>query len=358
MRRMPPPPERYVKTAKLAKQGGYGLVEVWHDVLLDRDVAIKWLTSAAGEETLLNEWKFLANAASPFVAEIYDLVFDKDGTLCGIVLEYIDGPDLSAFPTPTTEEEVIGALRVLYQYARGLADLHLMKVIHRDVKPENGVLGSDGRLKIVDFGLSAGGTMDTLRARSTFGYAAPELFRTAPVRVTTAADVYSFGLTAWKVLTGTIPTLGPVGIPDYSAHPLPSIATRLTLSPQVVSAIDGCLIFGESRRLEMEAVSEMFRAELVKGRHQGVVLLSGQPYAINSTSPQRGVDGGHGKIGIRYDDYRFVLNRIEGEVFINNKEAHVGDLLTEGCIIAFGNQARGSARAFAPFRQSSPQVVI
>ena len=145
MRRTPVPPTRYQRTTKAPKAGAYGVVEVWHDQLLDRDVAIKWLASSDGEEQLLNEWKMLATADSSFVAEIYDLIFDRDGTLAGIVMEYIDGVDLSAYPVPKSQDDLVAALRTLYQYAHGLADIHAKDVVHRDVKPDNGMLGADGR---------------------------------------------------------------------------------------------------------------------------------------------------------------------------------------------------------------------
>ena len=190
MTRRPIPPARYKATGRPPSSGGYGFVEIWHDEILDRDVAIKWLASQAGEEQLLNEWQVLANATSRHVVEIYDLVFDHHGALFGIVMEFIAGTTLSNLPVPKNNEQSLGAIRLLYQLASGLADLHSREVVHRDVKPDNAMIEVGGRLKICDFGLSGPPNTMTVSGRATMGYRAPELFF-SPAVITFKCDVYS-----------------------------------------------------------------------------------------------------------------------------------------------------------------------
>src|SRR5437868_1549174 len=137
MRHRPAPAARYKATKRPHSSGAHGIVEVWHDDMLDRDVAIKWLSSTDGEEQLLNEWRMLARATSRHVVEVYDLVFDHHGVLFGIVMEFVDGKTLAAAPPPTTSDETNKMVRLLYQLAVGLQDLHNNDIVHRDIKPEN-----------------------------------------------------------------------------------------------------------------------------------------------------------------------------------------------------------------------------
>lgn len=207
----PMPPARYQKTSQAVSVGGYGAVEVWHDTSLDRDVAIKWVSSPEGEEQLLNEWQVLAKAASRHVVEIYDLVFDDEGRLHGIVMEFVSGHTLADVASPSNEIELGLVLHLLYQLAVGLSDLHKNGIVHRDIKPENVVVGADGYLRVCDFGLSGPPSLETLRSRGTMGYRAPELFR-RPAVLALPSDVYSFGAVCCKVLTGALPNVGPLGM--------------------------------------------------------------------------------------------------------------------------------------------------
>ena len=136
------------------------------------------------------------------------------------------------------------------------------------------------------------------------------------------------------------------------------VRSGVGVSPRVANAIDSCLAFTPVERITMASVVEALAEELVKGAHQGMLILQGAPYQIDAQTIQRGVDGGHGKLTVRYDGYQFAISATEGEVFVNNTTAKVGDALTEGCVIAFGDRSKGAGRAFALFRQSSPQVVI
>lgn len=358
MTRRPPPPARYQATAHPPNPGGYGVVEVWHDEMLDRDVAIKWLVSQEGEEQLLNEWRVLANAVSRHVVEIYDLVFDHHGVLFGIVMEFISGTTLDRLPVPTSKEQSLVAIRLLYQFALGLADLHSREVVHRDIKPDNAMIETGGRLKICDFGLSGPPNTVTLRARGTMGYRAPELFF-SPATVTFKSDVYAFGAVCWKVFTHALPVIGRSGVPEASEFPIASIVTKVPDMPaRLAMVIDSCLARNPSERPDIAAVAVALRNELTRGKHVGSLSLGSGPAVMNAVTNQKRLGTGSNSIQVSYDEYDFRVDTVAGEVYINNSLARSGDLLTEGCLLTFGGSNMGAQRAFAPFRQFSPEVVI
>jgi serine/threonine protein kinase len=137
-------------------RGGMGVVFRAHDQHLDREVAIKVLspgtiTDEAARKRLRKEALTLSKLNHPHIATAHD--FDTQRGVDFLVMEYIPGITLSeklaAGPLP--EKEV---LRMGMQLAEGLAAAHEYGVVHRDLKPGNLRLTSDGRLKILDFGLA------------------------------------------------------------------------------------------------------------------------------------------------------------------------------------------------------------
>jgi serine/threonine-protein kinase len=355
----PAPPARYQKSSKTTLSGGYGLVEIWHDKLLDRDVAIKW-TAPENAKQLLSEVRALSQRPSPYIVEIYDLVLTDSGSLSGIVLEYLTGEGFEKVDL-TPESVRHQAIALLYQMAQGVADLHTAGLVHRDIKPANAVGTEDGRLKLVDFGLSSPGAgAFTVEAKGTLGFAAPELFGTPPIAVTKAMDTYSFGMVCWQKLVGSLPKVGPLGFPNVANYPLPSIGSKLTLPARLSNVIDASLAWSPAYRPSMQSVADVFIAELTFGRHTACVMMAGKPpYAVTTdTKKVSTLTTPHGGLDIGYDGYEFAIRKLHGDVFVNNSPALVGQRLHEGCLLTFGSKALGGSRLFVPFRQSSPEIVF
>ncbi len=146
---------RYVVLETLG-QGGMGIVLAAYDSKLDRRVALKLLRRHASSDPenharLLREAQALAKLSHPGVVSVYDV-----GELRGqvfIAMEYIDGPNLrqwcrDAEPSPAEIIRVFGAA------AKGLRAAHDAGIVHRDFKPDNVLLGSDGGVRVTDFGLA------------------------------------------------------------------------------------------------------------------------------------------------------------------------------------------------------------
>jgi tetratricopeptide (TPR) repeat protein len=150
---------RFVLLDKLG-EGGMGVVYSAYDPKLDRRVALKlWRAGRVpgAQERLMREAQALARLSHPNVVPVHDV-----GVLDGqvfIVMEFVVGATLRAWmeaaPRPFAR-----ILDVYLQAGRGLAAAHAVDLVHRDVKPDNALVGDDGRVRVVDFGLVRGGERD------------------------------------------------------------------------------------------------------------------------------------------------------------------------------------------------------
>jgi serine/threonine protein kinase len=150
--------------------GGSGIVYAAHDPGLDREVAIKLVHRRSAAVGILDEARALASVAHPNVVSIYDV--GRDGDEVFIVMELVRGATLDVWCTGRTRADI---LRVLAEIADGLACIHAAGLCHGDVKPRNVIVGSDGRPRLVDFGLAGARAEPGGQAIGTPGYLAPEL---------------------------------------------------------------------------------------------------------------------------------------------------------------------------------------
>jgi len=134
-------------------EGGMGVVYSAYDPELDRKVAIKLLRTVLGTDTakarLLREAQAMARLAHPHIVAVHEVDIYHDDVF--IVMEFVEGVTLKQWiKSPRSWQEVV---EVMVQAGRGLAAAHAKGLIHRDFKPENVMVGDDGRVRVMDFGL-------------------------------------------------------------------------------------------------------------------------------------------------------------------------------------------------------------
>ncbi len=220
--------------------GGMGVVYAAHDLRLDRRVAIKvhHSTSASRTARMWREARAMARLSHPNVLAIHEVGWH--GRRVFIATELVDGGPLTVWlARPRTNAEV---LELFAQAADGLAAAHAAGLVHRDFKPDNVLVGNDGRVRVADFGLACGGvsvddetepphlmpapTADITKTGAALGtpaYMAPE--QLAGMSVDARADQFSFCVALYEALYGTRPFAG-----------------------QSVSELAGSLAAGEVRR--------------------------------------------------------------------------------------------------------------
>jgi eukaryotic-like serine/threonine-protein kinase len=243
--------------------GGMGEVFRARDTRLNRDVAVKILPEAfARDEERMRRFEQEARAVAalshPNVLSIFD-TGSQNGVFY-LVSELLEGESLRQVlehgPIPSRK-----AVEYARQVADGLAAAHEKKIVHRDLKPENLFLTSDGRVKILDFGLAkmaaqeaaaanADGATATIAAATnpgvvmgTTGYMAPEQVRGQAVDH--RADIFSFGATLYEMLTGRRAFRGDTSIETLNAilkeDPPEIDTTKLRVAPGLDRTVRHCL---------------------------------------------------------------------------------------------------------------------
>ena len=195
-----------------AGAGGMGVVWEAYDPELDRAVAIKLVRAdtTRARERVLAEGQALARLSHPNVVPVFDVGLYEDQVY--LVMELIRGHTLRAHVAEHPRDA--RAIAQIYRQAgEGLAAAHRAGLIHRDFKPDNAIVGRDGRVRILDFGLAhtvdpaVGEAGTEPAAAGTPRYMAPE--QAAGGAITAAADQYAFCVSLREALTGPAAESGP-----------------------------------------------------------------------------------------------------------------------------------------------------
>ncbi len=239
--------------------GGMGQVYRARHQRMDRVVALKVLSpdslsSPDAVERFLREAKAAARVSHPNIVTAHDA--DEARGVHFLVMEYIDGLDLSTLVKRDGPLAIDEVLRAMIEAARGLEHAHQAGIVHRDIKPSNLLRDKSGTVKILDLGLARLETGDAVddaaetpkndeltqagQIMGTVDYMAPEQAidtRTADAR----ADIYSLGCTLFYLLTGKPPYGGETRVARLVAHhklPIPSVrAARPEVSEELEQVV-------------------------------------------------------------------------------------------------------------------------
>jgi serine/threonine-protein kinase PpkA len=231
----PPPHVPGYAIRKRLGQGGMATVYLATQQSLDRPVAIKVMAHAAlrdevARQRFENEARTIARLAHPNIVAIHEIGRTDDGRMYH-VMSYLPNGDLSRHDLRGDPARIAAVLRALLA---ALGHAHARGIVHRDVKRENVLFDADLRPLLTDFGIATSPAPDTTRLTSagttlgSGGYMAPEQARGAMVDA--RADLYSVGVLAYELLTGTLPYRSDDGLALALMHaqdPIPRLPSKL-----------------------------------------------------------------------------------------------------------------------------------
>ena len=346
-------PARYTATGTVFP-GGQGDVYVYTDNSLQRMVAVKVLRDVADQDALRAELRALSAIQSKHVVQPFDLVEDTVSGRLALIQEYVPGNDLDGYVAPDLQTY----LKVLFQIASALADVHAAGLIHRDIKPRNMKFDDEWIVKVFDLTLTCDiDDAETTAFRGTNYYRGPEMFAAAPVILTPAVDVYAFGVTAWKVSRGDLPwqlrAMPTAARPDsFGTH-------ALNIPTDVANALDECLEPDPSKRPSARSLRDLFKKHILFGRHVGQLVHQGRTAELTTAQPTVRVNAGPiESVTIKYDGLDFLISNFAGDVSVNGIAATINGVLPGSCVITIGADSLGSARQHLTFDVSHPEVVI
>ena len=234
---------RYELIEKIG-EGGMAVVYKAKDRLLNRYVAIKILRPEfTQDEQFLDSFKRESQAAAglqhPNIVSIYDV--GRTGNINFIVMELVDGRPLSDFIKENGRLDYKTTIDIAKQVASALAIAHKHQIIHRDVKPHNIMITSDGVAKLTDFGIARAvskATMvaDTSKIIGSVHYFSPEQARGA--YVDERSDIYSLGIVMFEMLTGRVPFDGETPVEVALKHINEDVPSPAKLVPGIPPALD------------------------------------------------------------------------------------------------------------------------
>ena len=227
--------------------GGMALVYRAHDILLNRNVAIKVLRNQfVHDEEFIRRFRREAQSAAslshPNVVSIYDV--GQEDEVHYIVMEYIEGKNLNEIIKERAPLQVDESVRIASQICDALDHAHQNQIIHRDIKPHNILIGRNGRVKVTDFGIARAVTSTTItQTGSVVGsvhYFSPE--HAKGVTTGEKSDLYSLGIVLYQMLTGVLPFLGESPISVALKHLQEEFEEPRLLNPLIPQSVENVIL--------------------------------------------------------------------------------------------------------------------
>ena len=233
----------------LERIGGGGMAVVYKatDLVLNRTVAVKILRSQFGSDEdfvqrFRREAQAVASLSHPNVVSVYD-VGQEDDTYY-MVMEYIEGPNLKDVINQQGALPVSEAVRIAVQICDALDHAHQNQIIHRDIKPQNILIGKNGRVKVTDFGIPRAATSATItQTGSVLGsvhYFSPEQARGGVTAE--KSDIYSLGIVLYEMLTGQLPFSGDSPITIALKHLQEPLPEPRQIRPDIPQSVENIVL--------------------------------------------------------------------------------------------------------------------
>ena len=190
--------------------GSGGMSDVYRakDHILGREVAIKILKQEFSEDaTFVAKFRTEAQSAAglehPNIVNIYDV--GSENGMYFIVMEYVEGITLKTYIEKKGQLNFKEAISIAIQVGRGIEAAHQKGIIHLDIKPQNIIISTEGKVKVTDFGIARAASSNTIHAdvMGSVHYSSPEQARNG--FVDGKSDIYSLGIVMYEMVTGRVP---------------------------------------------------------------------------------------------------------------------------------------------------------
>ncbi|MFG2296715.1 Stk1 family PASTA domain-containing Ser/Thr kinase [Streptomyces sp. NPDC048603] len=264
---------RYRIDARIAA-GGMATVYRALDTRLDRVLALKIMHPALAAEPgfverFIREAKSVARLAHPNVVAVFDQ--GAEGPYVYLAMEYVSGCTLRDVLRERGALQPRAALDILEPVLAALGAAHRAGFVHRDMKPENVLIGDDGRVKVADFGLVR--SVDTVTSTTgavlgTVSYLAPEQIENGTAD--TRADVYACGVVLYEMLTGGKPHSGGTPAQVLYRHLNEDVPAPSAAVPGLPAALDGLVATATARSPEGRPEDAVALLGLARGARAGL----------------------------------------------------------------------------------------
>lgn len=207
----------------IGKIGAGGMSDVYkaRDHILGRNVAIKVLKQEFSEDVnfvvkFRTEAQSAAGLEHPNIVNIYDV--GSESGMHYIVMEYVEGVTLKTYIEKKGRLTYKEAVSIAIQVGRGMEAAHAKNIIHRDIKPQNILISTEGKAKVTDFGIARAVSNNTISAdvMGSVHYASPEQARNGFVN--DKSDIYSLGIVMYEMVTGRVPFDGETTVAIAIQH--------------------------------------------------------------------------------------------------------------------------------------------
>lgn len=227
--------------------GTGGMSDVYRakDHVLGRYVAIKVLKQEFAEDSnfivkFRTEAQSAAGLEHPNIVNIYDVGCEQGNHY--IVMEYVEGITLKTYIEKKGQLSFKEALSIAIQVGRGIQAAHAKGIIHRDIKPQNVIISTEGKVKVTDFGIARVASANTINAEvmGSVHYASPEQARNG--YVTNTSDIYSLGIVMYEMVTGRVPFDGESMVAVAIQHLQEEMVAPSTYAPNLPISLEKIIL--------------------------------------------------------------------------------------------------------------------
>ncbi|MGX7263569.1 Stk1 family PASTA domain-containing Ser/Thr kinase [Enterococcus crotali] len=232
--------------------GGMANVFLAHDLILDRDVAVKVLRfDFQNDQAAIRRFQREALAATelvhPNIVSVYD-VGEEDG-LQYLVMEYVKGMDLKRFIQTQYPIPYAKIVDIMEQILSAVSLAHEHRIIHRDLKPQNILMDESGVVKITDFGIAIALTETSITQTNTMlgsvHYLSPEQARGS--MATNQSDVYAVGIILYEMLTGNVPFDGESAVTIALKHFQEEMPSVKSFDPNIPQSLENVVLHATAK---------------------------------------------------------------------------------------------------------------